>query len=369
MRINGKHYQTIWETDDKPSSIAIIDQRFLPHKFKIVELREFFEFVFAIKEMLVRGAPLIGVLSAYALYFAVKDAGKVGFNDKFVNASKLLLSSRPTAVNIKYSIELCSKAVSKYSDIDEKIASILATARKLYSDDIEVCKKIGEYGSKLLEEIFARKAETVNVLTHCNAGWLATIDYGTALSPVYFARDNGVPLHIWVDETRPRLQGANLTTFELLHEEIPHTLIVDNTGGLLMQKGLVDIVIVGTDRTSRRGDVANKIGTYLKALSAFDNGVPFYVALPSSSIDWTIKDAFSEIPIEIRSEDEIKFVWGRYQDELTKVLICPEQTKSLNYAFDITPARLITGFITERGICNASEEGLLSLFPEFKSAQ
>ncbi|MFN3305851.1 MAG: S-methyl-5-thioribose-1-phosphate isomerase [Candidatus Kapaibacteriota bacterium] len=369
MRINGKHYQTIWETDERPSSVAIIDQRFLPHELKIVELKDLEEFVLAIKEMLVRGAPLIGVLTAYALYFAVRYLDKVDFDEKFAYASKLLLGSRPTAVNLKNSIELCQKAISKFSNIDDKKALLLSTARKLRSDDIEICKKIGEHGSQLLEEIYLRKKGTVHVLTHCNAGWLATIDYGTALSPIYFARDRGVPLHIWVDETRPRLQGANLTTFELLHEHIPHTLIVDNTGGLLMQKGLVDIVIVGTDRTTRKGDVANKIGTYLKALSAFDNGVPFYVALPSTSIDWTITDAFSEIPIEVRSDDEIKFVWGKSQNELTKVLICPEGTKSLNYAFDITPARLITGFITERGICPASAEGLLSLFPEFKTTR
>jgi methylthioribose-1-phosphate isomerase len=269
-------------------------------------------------------------------------------------------------VNLRNAIQGCLSEISKEADNDAKVSAILNYARHLWNSDIEVCKKIGSFGMELLKEIYNRKRDTVNLLTHCNAGWLATIDYGTALSPVYFARDAGIPLHIWVDETRPLNQGARLTAFELLHEGIPHTIIADNTGGYLMQKGMVDIVIVGTDRTTRTGDVANKIGTYLKALAAKDNGIPFYVALPSSSIDWNISDGVREIPIEERDPSEVKYVLGKVNESIANVLICPEESLAKNYAFDITPARLVSGLITERGICTASEEGLLSLFPEMK---
>lgn len=366
MKIFGQHYQTIWETDPQLNSISIIDQRLLPHKLQIVELKILPDFVAAIKEMMVRGAPLIGVVSAYGLYFATKNVEEKQFEGAFSDAVNQLLSTRPTAVNLRNSIELCKKKLQNCSNSDDKTKVLLETARKMLSDDVEICKKIGLHGSKLLGKIFEQKGDTVNVLTHCNAGWLATIDYGTALAPIYFAKEKGIPIHVWVDETRPRLQGAKLTAFELLHEEVPHTIICDNSAGLLMQKGLVDIVIVGTDRTTRKGDVANKIGTYLKALSAFDNKIPFYVALPSSSIDWGIEDAFQEIPLEIRSENEVKFVAGKLGNEVVEVLVSPEQSTALNYAFDITPARLISGFITERGICKADEESLLSLFPEMK---
>lgn len=365
MKINGKHYQTIWETDENVTSVSIIDQRFLPHKFEIVRLSRFNDFLLAINEMWIRGAPLIGVTTAYALYFAVRECDKSNFENTFNTSVEKLLNTRPTAVNLRNTIEFAIQNISISTSVEEKKISLLALARKLREDDINMCRKIGEFGANLLEEIYSKKGATVNVLTHCNAGWLATIDYGTALAPIYVTRDRGIPIHVWVDETRPRLQGAKLTAFELLHEGIPHTIITDNTGGLLMQKGMVDIVIVGTDRTTRNGDVANKIGTYLKALAARDNGIPFYVALPSSSIDWNIKNGI-DIPIEIRNDDEVKFVGGLFKDKLIDVLICPEGSPALNYAFDITPARLVTGFITERGICPASEEGLLSLFPEMK---
>ena len=369
MKIYGKHYQTIWETDERVSSVSIIDQRLLPFEFKIVQLSKLEDFLFAIKEMQVRGAPLIGVTTAYALYFAVRDVPSSKFEDALGSSIEKLLSTRPTAVNLRNAIQGCLSKISKEADKEAKVNAILSYARNLWSSDIEICKKIGFLGMELLKDIYNRKRDTVNILTHCNAGWLATIDYGTALSPVYFARDAGIPLHIWVDETRPLNQGARLTAFELLHEGIPHTIIADNTGGYLMQKGMVDIVIVGTDRTTRTGDVANKIGTYLKALAAKDNGVPFYVALPSSSIDWNITDGLKEIPIEERDASEVKYLMGKHKDSIGNVLICPEESPALNYAFDITPARLVTGFITERGICPASEEGLLSLFPEMKGGK
>ncbi|MCX7908177.1 MAG: S-methyl-5-thioribose-1-phosphate isomerase [Ignavibacteria bacterium] len=366
MKINGKHYHTIWETDDIPTSISIIDQRSLPHKFEIVELRTLNDFIFAINEMLVRGAPLIGVTALYGLFFSVKDCTEENFEFIFNNSVNQILSTRPTAVNLKNALEVSINEISKTTSLKEKLYSLLQSARSLKEKEIFISKKIGEYGVQLIEEVYQKKKRVVNILTHCNAGWLATIDYGTALAPIYFANERGIPLHVWVDETRPRLQGAKLTAFELLHEGIPHTIVTDNSGGLLMQKGLVDIVIVGTDRTTRKGDVANKIGTYLKALAAYDNGIPFYVALPSTSIDWGIENALEEIPIEIRDEKEVKYVSGKFGDNVVDILICPENSQALNHAFDITPSRLVTGFITERGLCSATEEGLLSLFPEMK---
>lgn len=367
MRINGVHYQTIWETDQVPTSVSIIDQRLLPHRLSIVQLSKLEDFIFAIKEMLIRGAPLIGVTTAYALYFAVRNATETDFMQTFQEAKAKLSETRPTAVNLKNVLNESEKHISKIEDIEIKKNELLSFARGIRLKDIEICRKIGEFGANILQSIFEQKKTTVNVLTHCNAGWLATIDYGTALAPIYIAKERNIPVHVWVDETRPWLQGSRLTAFELLNEGIPHTVISDNTGGLLMQKGLVDIVIVGTDRTTRNGDVANKIGTYLKALAAFDNGIPFYVALPSSSIDWNIGNAFEGIPIEIRSEKEVKYVSGLLNDEIVEVLITPKDSPALNYAFDITPSRLVTGFITERGVCSANEEGLLTLFPEGKN--
>lgn len=364
MKINGKYYRTIWETNSKVDSISIIDQRFLPHKLVIAKLSSLDDFCFAIKEMMVRGAPLIGVVAAYGIYFAIKDASSDNFDKQLKIASEKLLSTRPTAVNIKFAIEQIIHKISKLQTVEEKIAGSLETARKLLTDDIETCRKLGAHGVEIIKEVYEKKGSTVHILTHCNAGWLATIDYGTATAPIYLARDMGIPIHIWVDETRPRNQGAKLTAFELLHENIPHTLIVDNLGGLLMQKGMVDLVLVGTDRTTLDGDVANKVGTYLKALAAADNNIPFYVAVPSSSIDFKIEDGLRNIPIEERSQDEVKYINGLVKNSVENVLICPKETNALNYAFDITPSRLITGLITERGICQPNKESILELFPE-----
>ncbi len=366
MKIFGKHYQTIWETDESVNSVSIIDQRFLPFELKIVQLSHLEDFLFAIKEMQVRGAPLIGVTAAYALFFAVKESKSNNFEKSLKESMDKLLSTRPTAVNLRNAIEGCLSELGKVTDFEAKKKVILDYVRYLRNCDIQICRKIGEYGMQLIREIYSKKKELVNILTHCNAGWLATIDYGTALSPVFIANELGIPVHVWVDETRPWNQGSRLTAFELLHEGIPHTIISDNTGGYLMQKGLVDIVIVGTDRTTRTGDVANKIGTYLKALAAKDNEVPFYVALPSSSIDWRLTDGINEIPIEERNQDEVKYVTGFFNNEIVNVLICPQESPAKNFVFDITPSRLITGFITERGICSPTEESLLALFPEKK---
>lgn len=371
MKINGKHYTTLWETDSEVNSISIIDQRVLPFKFEIIKLKTLQDFVTAIKDMFIRGAPLIGITACYALYFAVKDAKNAfEFHKQFENAKTLLLNTRPTAVNLKNAIQQAEQEISKLTNqsasYEEKIFSILALARRLKENDILQCKKIGKYGAQIIQEMFSQKNRQINILTHCNAGWLATIDYGTALAPIYMANQNGIALHVWVDETRPRNQGARLTSFELLNESIQHTLIADNTGGLLMQKGLVDIVIVGADRVMLNGDVVNKIGTYLKALAAKDNGVPFYVAVPSSSFDWSIVNQLYGVEIEIRSEDEVRYVQGLYNDEIVDALICPKETKALNFAFDITPAKFITGLITERGICKPNQQEIHNLFPEQK---
>lgn len=364
MKINGKHYRTIWETNPKVDSISIIDQRFLPHELIIAELSTLDDFCFAIKEMMVRGAPLIGIVAAYGVYFGIKGASLDNFDKKLQIASERLLSTRPTAINIKFTIERIMLEISKLDTIEAKIVRSLEMARKFVTDDIETCWKLGIHGVEIIKEIYEKKSSVVNILTHCNAGWLATIDYGTATAPIYLARDMGIPIHVWVDETRPRNQGAKLTAFEFLHENIPHTLIVDNLGGLLMQKGMVDLVLVGTDRTTLNGDVVNKVGTYLKALASFDNKVPFYVVVPSSSIDFAIEDGAHNIPIEERSQDEVKYIDGLGKDGVENVLICPKETNALNYAFDITPSRLITGLITERGICQPNKESILAMFPE-----
>lgn len=369
MKINGKHYTTLWETDSEVNSISIIDQRVLPFKFEIIELKTVQDFVTAIKEMFIRGAPLIGITACYALYFAIKDAKNTSeVHKQFENAKTMLLNTRPTAVNLKNAIQQAEKEISdlknQFASCKEIIISILNLARRLRENDILQCKKIGEFGKQIIQEMFGQKNRQINILTHCNAGWLATIDYGTALAPIYLANQNDIPLHVWIDETRPRNQGARLTCFELLHEGIQHTLIPDNTCGFLMGKGLVDLVIVGTDRVLLNGNIINKIGTYLKALAAKDNEVPFYVAAPFSSFDWSFSDQLSGVEIEIRSEDEVKYVQGLYNDQIVDVLICPKETKALNYAFDITPAKFITGLITERGICKPNQQEIYKMFPE-----
>lgn len=359
MNINGVASRSIWIHPEDSSIVQTFDQRYFPHRIEIVDLKSLEDAFHAIKDMIVRGAPLIGVTAAYGLYLACLEGKDLH------EAAAHLNTSRPTAVNLAWALEQQLQAV-KGKETAQQAATLLQNGQRLADEDVNVCFKIGQFGLELIRKIAQEKnGEPVNILTHCNAGWLACIDWGTATSPIYQAHAEGIPIHVWVDETRPRNQGANLTAFELGQQQVPHTLIVDNTGGHLMQHGMVDMVIVGTDRTTRQGDVANKIGTYLKALAAHDNRVPFYVALPSSTIDWDLRDGLSEIPIEARSEDEVKYMQGQSKDGLTQqVLIAPEHSPAANYGFDVTPARLVSGLITERGVCEASEEGLLQLFPE-----
>lgn len=366
MLINGKHYQTIWLNEENNQIIQVFDQRFFPHKIEIFDIKNTDDAIFAIKEMVVRGAPLIGVTAAYGIYLACLETQTRTSPDKYIEeVAQKLAQTRPTAVNLVWAIKQMLTAINQGESVEEKINIALEKANDIKQEDIEICFKIGEYGLSLIKKIAeAKHGETVNILTHCNAGWLATIDWGTATSPMYQAQQAGIDIHVWVDETRPRNQGANLTAFELNQQGIPHTLITDNTGGHLMQHGMVDLVIVGTDRTTRNGDVANKIGTYLKALAAYDNNIPFYVALPSSTLDCSIADGITEISIETRDENEVKYIQGKVDGEIKSVLICPETTPAMNYGFDVTPAKYVTGLITERGICKASQEGIRSLFPE-----
>jgi methylthioribose-1-phosphate isomerase len=361
MKIGGKPYRTIWLEDDG-ARVAIIDQTKLPHRFEVVHLTTVDEAARAILTMQVRGAPLIGVTAAYGVALAMRvDASDAAL----AAAVAFLAKQRPTAVNLRWALEEMRRHLAPFEP-GKRADAALAHAGLLADQDVVMCKAIGEHGLSIIAEIAARKkpGERVNVLTHCNAGWLACVDWGTATSPMYHAHDAGIALHVWVDETRPRNQGAALTAFELGSHGVPHTLIADNAGGHLMQRGAVDLVIVGTDRVTASGDVANKIGTYLKALAAKDTGVPFYVALPQSTIDWTLEDGFV-IPIEERSGDEVLRLSGRTADGAVHLFdIAPEGCVAANPAFDVTPARLVTGFITERGICAASHAGLLGLYPE-----
>jgi methylthioribose-1-phosphate isomerase len=365
MRRSGEDFRTIWQKPDDPAVVQIIDQRRLPHEYVVADLRSWRDGVHAIKEMMVRGAPLIGATAAWSLYLATLESrGKNDRVDFVRRAAAELAESRPTAVNLRWAIDRMLGVLEQTMDDDIEDAFAIE-ARKICDEDIEISRGIGEHGLKLIEEIAAAKSgDPVNILTHCNAGALATINWGTATAPVYFANAKGIGVHVWVDETRPRNQGSQLTAWELAENGVPHTLIVDNTGGHLMQHGMVDICITGTDRTTRTGDVANKIGTYLKALAAYDNDIPFYVALPSTTIDWTISDGLNEIPIEERDPDEVARIYGKAGDKLCTVQTVASNTGISNYAFDVTPARLVTGLITERGICTASEEGLAGLFPE-----
>ena len=355
MKIEGKAYKTIWFENNL---VKIIDQTKLPHLFVIKNLKTVKDAINAIKTMEVRGAPLIGATAAYGLVLSIIEKSDLSFLKK---SSEELIASRPTAINLKWAVDRMMKKLSGVNDKDIlKIA--LDEAKAITEEDEKFCKNIGLNGLKIIEDIANKKNDTVNILTHCNAGWLATIDWGTATSPIYHAHQKGIKVHVWVDETRPRNQGANLTSFELNEEGISNTVITDNAGGILMQRGEVDMCIVGTDRTLSNGDVCNKIGTYLKALSAKDNNVPFYVALPSSTIDWSIKD-HKQIPIEERNSEELSHVEGIDENnEIKKVRIYPKKSKSLNLAFDVTPAKLVTGLITEKGICEASEKGLKGLF-------
>ena len=360
MKVDGKHTRTIWvEPDD---SVGTIDQTLLPHRYATIRLQTVEDAALAIKSMQVRGAPLIGATAAYGIALALRqDASDAALE----RAHAALLATRPTAINLKWALDEMLAAVRNRAR-DERVAAAYKRAAEIADEDVAINRAIGLHGLKLIEEIAAKKpGKPVNVLTHCNAGWLATVDWGTATSPIYQAYDKGLPIHVWVDETRPRNQGASLTAWELGHHGVPHTVIPDNTGGHLMQHAQVDIAIVGTDRVTARGDVANKIGTYLKALAAKDNGVPFYVALPSPTIDFSVSDGIAEIPIEQRSADEVTTMTGKTADgRIESVRVVPDGSNVANYGFDVTPARLVTGLITERGVIAASREGLARAFPE-----
>jgi len=362
MKIDGKPFRSIWVEDDG-WSVGIIDQTRLPHEFVLTQLKTVEDAAHAIEAMLVRGAPLIGATAAYGMALAMQDDPSDANLEK---AYERLGKTRPTAVNLRWALDAMRAALAPLG-ANERAAAAYARAAAICDEDVEINRSIGEHGLPLIRDIAATKkaAEPVNVLTHCNAGWLATVDWGTATSPIYQAHDAGIPVHVWVDETRPRNQGASLTAWELGHHGVPHTVVADNVGGHLMQHGMVDLCITGTDRTTATGDVANKIGTYLKALAAHDNDVPFYVALPSPTIDWTIEDGVASIPIEQRAPEEVTEIRGRTKDGAVEtVTITPEGSPAANYAFDVTPARLVTGLITERGVAKASRTGLSALFPE-----
>jgi methylthioribose-1-phosphate isomerase len=360
MKIQGRAYRTIWPSSDG-SAVEVIDQTKLPHRFETVRLSSAADAAQAIRTMIVRGAPLIGATAAYGLALALReDASDEGLD----RAHAALLATRPTAVNLRWALDRMRDAVRNRKR-ESRATDGWREAAAICDEDVETCRRIGEHGLAVLQgAVAAKPGETVNILTHCNAGWLACVDWGTALAPIYMAHEAGLPVHVWVDETRPRNQGASLTAFELGSHGVPHTVIADNAGGHLMQVRRVDLAVVGTDRVARNGDVANKIGTYLKALAARDNGVPFYVALPSSTIDWTVP-AGDAIPIEERGQSEVTHISGRLADgSIASVEVTPEGSAAANPGFDVTPARLVSGFITERGICEASEAGLRSLFPE-----
>ncbi len=361
MKVNGTHYRSLWWDNDQ-GSLQIIEQRWLPHEFRTEPVRTMQEFADAIVQMRVRGAPLIGATAAYGMALAMSEDPSDANMDK---AWEFLNATRPTAINLRWALNRCRDALRPLPE-GARAAFALKLAHEIADEDVEINRRIGENGLAIIKEIAANKpeGEPVRILTHCNAGWLATVDWGTATSPMYHAYNAGIPLHVWVDETRPRNQGA-ITSWELGSHGVDHTYIVDNAGGHLMQHGLVDMVIVGTDRTTRRGDVCNKIGTYLKALAAKDNGVPFYVALPSPTIDWTVDDGVAEIPIEERDSFEVTHVQGlKNEGGIGVVQVSPEGTPGGNPAFDVTPNRLVTGLITERGVCAATPEGLAGLFPD-----
>ncbi len=362
MLVDGVPYRTIWLAEDG-HTVEIIDQTRLPHEFTIARLTTVEDAERAIRDMLVRGAPLIGATAAYGMCIALaRDAS----DPAMAAAHDLLLAARPTAVNLRWALDEMRRELTPVP-ADQRLERAYAKAAEICDDDVATCHGIGVHGETLIRAAWERggRSRPVNVLTHCNAGWLATVDWGTALAPIYMAHDGGVPVHVWADETRPRNQGAALTSWELGRHGVPHTVIPDNVGGHLMQHGMVDLCIVGTDRTTGSGDVCNKIGTYLKALAAEDNGVPFYVALPHSTIDWTLDDGVADIPIEQRDGEEVSHISGLGPDgKVTTVLLTPAGAPVGNYAFDVTPRRLVTGLITERGICEASPEGLLGLYPE-----
>ncbi|NDV61234.1 S-methyl-5-thioribose-1-phosphate isomerase [Puniceicoccales bacterium CK1056] len=366
MKVNGKPTRTIWIHSECPEIVQIIDQRWLPHQYIVEDIGTVESMAIAIRDMHVRGAGLIGAAAGYGMYLAALEAkAATDFDSHLDSCYALLESTRPTAVNLAWALDRQLQAISKGREADEKIRIAMNTACAIADEDADFCRRIGQHGLSIIREIStAKNGDTVNILTHCNAGWLAFVDYGSATAPIYAAHDAGIMVHVYVDETRPRNQGAALTAWELGQHGVPHTLIVDNAGGHLMQHGMIDLVITGTDRTTVTGDVANKIGTYLKALAAKDNTIPFYVALPSSTFDWKMKNGLSEIPIEQRNPEEITHVEGLCDGKIKSVRISPTGSPAANYAFDVTPARLVTGLITERGICRADRESILQLFPE-----
>jgi methylthioribose-1-phosphate isomerase len=367
MRVNEKDYRTIC-LDKKNKYVSIIDQTQLPHKFVIEKLEHPNDFVRAIKDMHVRGAGLIGVTAAYGMYIASLKAPEENFDVYMKSIAQELKSTRPTAVNLAWAVDQQLEEIEKYNFIDSARNALLERANKICEEEVNSCKKIGINGLELITNLSEKKCKKeVNILTHCNAGWLAFVDYGSALSPIYLANKSGIDVHVWVDMTSPWNQGAKLTAWELQQEKVPYTIISDNTGGHLMQKRLVDMVIVGADRVTKKGDVVNKIGTYLKALSAKDNNIPFYVAFPSSTFDWKIENS-NYIQIEKRSGEEVKYTQGiDEKGKITRVLLTPKESNALNYAFDITPARLITKLITEKGVFNANKKDILKIYPEHKN--
>ena len=366
MKVGDKHFRTIWRKPDDERVVQLIDQRFLPHDFVIEEVRGVEQMARAIREMHVRGAGLIGASAGYGMYLAALEAARRdSFDEHMTRAAAQLSATRPTAVNLSWAIERQLQNIAAGKSAEEKVALALRTADLIADEDAEHCRIIGQHGLALIRQIAETKRnKAVNVLTHCNAGWLAFVDYGSATAPIYAAHDSGLPLHVWVTETRPRNQGSKLTAWELGQHGVPHTVVADSAAGHLMQRSEVDLVIVGTDRTTYTGDVANKIGTYLKALAAKANDIPFYIALPSSSIDWKMRDGLKEIPIEQRGAEEVKNADGWCEGQQVEVRIAPDESPAANYGFDVTPRELVTGLITERGVCEANENSIRSLFPE-----
>jgi methylthioribose-1-phosphate isomerase len=366
VKVGGKHFRTIWRKPDDESIVQLIDQRLLPHDFVIEDVRNVEQMATAIREMHVRGAGLIGASAGYGMYLAALEAAQQNsFDEHIAGAAAQLGATRPTAVNLSWAIERQLKTMAAGNSADEKVALALRTADLITDEDAEHCRMIGQHGLALVQQIAETKRnKPIKVLTHCNAGWLAFVDYGSATAPIYAAHDRGLPLHVWVTETRPRNQGSKLTAWELGQHGVSHTVIADSAAGHLMQRGEVDLVIVGSDRTTCTGDVANKIGTYLEALAAKANDVPFYVALPSSSIDWKMRDGLKEIPIEERGPEEVKSADGWFDGQQIAVRIAPDKSAAANYGFDVTPRELVTGLITERGVCEANEKSIRSLFPE-----
>jgi methylthioribose-1-phosphate isomerase len=379
MKVDGQHFRTIWLKPDDEAVVQLIDQRSLPHRFVIEEVRTVEQMATAIREMHVRGAGLIGASAGYGMYLAAIGAAArpaaAGADEQLARAAAQLKTTRPTAVNLSWAVERQLKNIAEGKNVTEKVALALRTARSIADEDAEHCRMIGQHGLELIQQIARKKAGKfatanpsaggpINVLTHCNAGWLAFVDHGSATAPIYAAHDSGLPVHVWVAETRPRNQGSKLTAWELGKHGVPHTIIADSAAGHLMQRGMVDLVIVGTDRTTFTGDVANKVGTYLKALAAKDNNVPFYVALPSSSFDWKLRDGLKDIPIEERSAEEVKQADGWVEGQQVEVRIAPNESPAANYGFDVTPSHLVTGLITERGVCVANEKSIRALFPD-----